>query len=279
MTSLATSREDLDYLLFQRRIKEKTGIDLSSYKRPQMERRLRALANSAGAHTFREYLILLERDPDLLDAFRRRITINVSELFRNPDKFDELRDAIIPALALTRDRLRIWSAGCSYGAEAYSLAVILHELFGAGAPAHRILATDIDDEMLALARQGHFSDADMKNVGRARRVRFFAPDRGDWRAADPLRQMIDFRRHDLLTEPFARDFDLILCRNVVIYFTDEAKARLYRRFRDSLAPAGVLFIGSTEHIFSVRDIGLEPISSFFYRRMATEDTRCPTSSS
>jgi chemotaxis protein methyltransferase CheR len=265
MTTLTTSRDDLDYLLFQRRIKEKTGIDLSGYKRPQMERRLRALATSAGARSFREYAALLERDPKLLETFRSRVTINVSELFRNPDKFHELKDTIIPALARDHDRLRIWSAGCSYGAEAYSVAIILHELFGPAAQRHLILATDIDDEMLGLARQGRFSDADMKNVDRARRARFFLSDAHGWRAAEPLRQMIDLKRHDLLTEPFERDFDLILCRNVVIYFTDEAKARLYRKFRASLAPGGMLFIGSTEHIFSAREIGLEPISSFLYR--------------
>jgi len=229
-----------------------------------MERRLRALLTAAGVRSFREYLYLLERDPELLETFRRRVTINVSELFRNPDKFQELKDAIIPALAREHDRLRIWSAGCSYGAEAYSVAVILHELFGA-AHGHRILATDIDDEMLDLARQGRFSDADMKNVDRARRARFFTSDPPGWRAAGPLRQMVDVRRHDLLTEHFERSFHLILCRNVVIYFTDEAKAQLYRGFRDSLVPGGVLFIGSTEHIFSAREIGLESISSFFYR--------------
>jgi chemotaxis protein methyltransferase CheR len=271
MKAAVASREDLDYLVFQRRIREKTGIDLSAYKRPQMERRLRSLIHQAGAESFHHYLQLLEKSPEVMDEFRRRMTINVSELFRNADKFEELQAELLPELSAAADHLRIWSAGCSYGAEAYSLAILLQELSAAARRA-RILGTDIDDEMLARAREGVFSDADMKNVSPIRRRHFFAKTETGWRAADCLRQMMEFRHHDLLTDPFERGFHLILCRNVVIYFTDEAKVGLYRRFCRSLDPRGVLFIGSTEHIFDAREMGLEPISAFFYRKTAPGDT-------
>jgi len=264
MTS-SHAREDLDYFVFQRRIKEKTGIDLTAYKRPQMERRLRSLISQSGATSFQQYLHLLDKSPQMMDEFRKRMTINVSELFRNSDKFEELQNDILPRLQFVDRRPRVWSAGCSYGAEAYSLAIILHESVP-GALNPPILATDIDTEILNRAREGVFSEADMKNVSAMRRRRYFTPVAGGWRVADTLRPFVEFRRHDLIADAFERGFDLILCRNVVIYFTDDAKAHLYRRLWSSLRPGGVLFIGSTEHIMDAREIGLEPISAFFYRR-------------
>lgn len=276
MRSALRSREDLDYLVFQRRIKERTGIDLAAYKRPQMERRLRSLIRQAGADSFHQYLQLLEGNPELLDTFRHRMTINVSELFRNPDRFEELQRSILPQLARSARPLRIWSAGCSYGAEAYSLAIILLEMPPPAADAH-ILATDLDQEMLDRALEGVFSEADMENVSLRRRRCFFTAAPAGWQVTQQVRQMVEFRCHDLLTGPFGRDFHLILCRNVVIYFTDEAKLKLYQKFWQSLAPGGILFIGSTEHIADAREIGYEPISAFFYRKKAArgaEDERC-----
>jgi chemotaxis protein methyltransferase CheR len=260
------TREDLDYLLFQRRVKEKIGIDLAAYKRPQMERRLRSLINQSGAASFQQYLHLLEKKPELMEALRQRMTINVSELFRNPDKFEELQQVILPELRSQERRLHAWSAGCSYGAESYSLAIILLESGVVGAPP--ILATDIDEEMLGRAREGIFTEADMKNVSPGRRQRFFARTTSGWRASECLRDMIQVKHHDLIADRFERGFHLILCRNVVIYFTDDAKLLLYRKFWSSLQPGGVLFIGGTEHINDAREIGFEPISAFFYRKAA-----------
>ena len=269
MKTPLSSSEDLDFLIFQRRIKEKVGLDLSCYKRKQMERRLRSLVTQAGAKNFREYLQMMERDPEMLEAFRNRVTINVSELFRDPDKFKELATQVLPALLARTHRPRIWSAGCSNGAEAYSLAMLLHEA-GIESPEALILATDIDHEMLARAREGLFADADIKNVSAFRRRRFLSRASDAYRVSDDLRRLIEFRHHDLLSEDFETDFHLLLCRNVTIYFTDDAKERLYRRFYNSLAPAGVLLVGATERIFSAREIGFESISPFFYRRPEVE---------
>ncbi len=263
MPSVST-REELDYLLFQRKVKEKIGIDLAAYKRPQMERRLRSLINQSGATSFQQYLHLLDKKPELIEALRQRMTINVSELFRNPDKFEELQHVIIPELLTLDRRLRVWSAGCSYGAEAYSMAIIMIEAGIMGAPP--ILATDIDEEMLARAREGIFTEADMKNVSPTRRHRFFSRATSGWRAADELRNLIQVRPHNLIADRFERGFHLILCRNVVIYFTDDTKRLLYNKLWDSLQPEGVLFIGGTEHINNARELGFESISAFFYRK-------------
>jgi len=263
--STVATKDDLDYNLFQKHVKEKTGIDLTSYRRPQMERRLRALAEQYGASNLFSYSKLLDRSPEMMEVLLKRITINVSECFRNLDKFEELKREILPALLAKWRRISIWSAGCSYGAEAYSLAILLREL-GTDRVRARILATDIDQEMLERCRQGLFSEADMKNVDAVRRRQFFTVSEDSYRANDDLRQFVELRYHDLLKDNFDHGFQLILCRNVVIYFTDDAKINLYRRFFNSLEPGGILLTGGTEQIRDARKIGFESISPFFYRK-------------
>jgi chemotaxis protein methyltransferase CheR len=264
-TVLAKPVADLDYEIFQKHVKEKTGIDLSAYKRPQMERRLRSLAEREGARSLREYVALLERRPELVDSLRSRITINVSELFRNPDRFLDLQNRILPQLAAQHAQLQIWSAGCSYGAEAYSVAMILEEM----GLAHRarILATDIDEEMLARGKAGIFSLADVRNVSSERLRRCFVSTNNGYQVADRVRSQVEFRHHDLLKDNFGRGFNLVICRNVVIYFTEETKRELYNKFWKSLTPQGVLFIGSTEYITQPYKLGYESIGLFFYRRI------------
>ncbi len=262
MNSTLAPAPDLDYAVFVRRVLKRTGIDLRSYKRKQMERRLRSLALRYGASTLAEFYAKLDADPSVLEEFRKRVTINVSELLRNPDKFDELGKKIIPRLP-SRAPLKVWSAGCSYGAEAYSVAILACESSRSG-DRTRILATDVDEEMLARGREGLFSESDMKNVSPARRRRFFTPENGCYRIRPETKQMISFQHHDLLRDKFPSDLHLILCRNVVIYFTEEAKQRLFREFFESLQPGGVLFIGSTERILDANEIGFEHLSPFFY---------------
>lgn len=265
MRATVTPDEDLDYRIFVKRVAEKMGIDLSCYKRKQMERRLRSLARQYGASTLQQFYARLVADPDALEQFRKRMTINVSELFRNPEKFEELGADILPGLVSDTRRLKVWSAGCSYGAEAYSVAMLARGM-SLGKEAISILGTDIDGEMLARAREGTFLETDMKNVLPVRRRRFFVSEGGGYRVRPEIREMVEFRHHDLLRDEFERGFHLILCRNVVIYFTDEAKDRLYRKFFESLAPGGVLFIGSTERIFEAEAIGFEHLRAFFHRK-------------
>jgi chemotaxis protein methyltransferase CheR len=234
-----------------------------------MERRLRSVARRAGAGDLDGYLAHLRRDVAAREAFLDHMTINVSELFRNPERFAELEREVLPELLRTAagGGLRAWSAGCSYGAEPYTIGVLLREAAPAGA--HEILATDLDERMLARAREGRFEEADMRAVTPARRAAWFEPDgAGGVRARDELRRMMRVRRLDLLADRFPERQDLILCRNVVIYFTDDAKDRLYRRFLEALRPGGVLFVGATERVPRAEEMGWEKAGMFFYRRLA-----------
>ena len=128
------------------------------------------------------------------------------------------------------------------------------------------MATDLDETILAQARASRYTDAQMLGVSNARRARFFRPDGEIWEARPELRALVNFRRQDLLRDAYESGFDLIACRNVVIYFTEDAKSQLYQKFAKALRPGGLLFVGATEAIGGARDFGLEPIQPGFYRR-------------
>jgi chemotaxis protein methyltransferase CheR len=240
------------------------GLDLSKYKPAQVWRRVLGFASARGFADPGSLVAACRLDPALKAAFRDMITINVSEFFRNPEAWQTLGSRFLPPLLAGRSSLRIWSAGCSYGYEPYTLAMLIREQTAGVTP--RIVATDVDDTILARARSSRYDETQMVGVSPARRARFFQLVDGAWEIRPELRPLVTWRRQDLLRDPFERAFDLIVCRNVVIYFTESAKAELYRRFAESLTPDGILFIGATESISMPREAGLVPLAPGFYRR-------------
>ena len=256
-----------DFGWFQQRVEAKTNIRLSEYKSDQMRRRIATLAEKAGCMSFAAYAAVIERDPARLSEFLDRMTINVTELLRNPNRFGELTDDVLPGLLAQRKNLplSVWSAGCSYGAEAYTMALLLHEI--APGKAHKIQGTDLDLTMIARAERASFNAADMVNISPARRQVHFHELSDCFQPKIHLRNFTRFRPHDLLGDSYPKnEYDLILCRNVVIYFTDEAKERIYRGFFQALKPGGVLFVGGTERLSDHRAIGFELMRPFFYRK-------------
>ncbi len=217
-----------------------------------------------GADSFRAYYEILKREPRHLEQFFQRATINVSEFFRNPDRFQELKETHLPALLARKNRLQVWSAGASTGEEAYTLAIILSQVIP-GYPGI-ILATDVDQEALQFARKGIYSPGRLRHLPPGHLQKYFLPAGEDYQIKDTIKSLVRFKRHDLLREPFRQGFDLILCRNVVIYFTEEAKEKIYRSFAQALNPGGIIFTGATEQIFSSRDLGLINLSPFFYQK-------------
>lgn len=254
----------MSYDQFGEQILHLTGLDLRSYKSGQMERRLKTIMHRYKVADYDAYVRLLTTDAGARQAFHDYITINVTEFFRNAEKFGELKTAIMPLLLQQRHELRIWSAGCSTGAEPYSVAMLLAEL---GVRRYDLIATDLDEGALAVAQVGEYSARELEGVDPLRLQRFFTTKAGDrFQVRPELQAQITFRRHNLLADPFPGDLDLILCRNVVIYFTDEVKDGLYRRFYESLRPGGVLFVGGTESILNARTFGYQLLQPFFYQR-------------
>ncbi|QHW30184.1 protein-glutamate O-methyltransferase CheR [Paenibacillus rhizovicinus] len=259
--------EDKDFSLFIERIKEKTAIDLSQYKEAQMKRRLTTLRQKYGFDTFAAYFTEMNRDKKLMNEFLDRMTINVSEFWRNPNRWEAMEKKFLPETLKNGGRVKIWSAACSTGEEPYTLSMIVHAL---GAQDRvSILATDLDGLVLQKAAQGIYQDRSIRDVPRNYMTNYFNKhNQGEVVVTDALKKIITFKQQNLLHDTFDSGFDIIVCRNVMIYFTEEAKHVLYHKFSKALKPGGLLFVGSTEQIFSPGQYDFEPAETFFYRRKA-----------
>ena len=255
-----------EFETFRRRAYQLTGLDLTSYKAPQMHRRLSALLTRLRIGTFAEYARVLERDAQRRHEFRDYVTINVSEFFRDAERFTELERRVLPDLLRVRATgLCVWSAGCSIGAESYSISILLNEL--APGRFHTILSTDVDRTILDRARAAAgYLPSDLRNVNPERIRRWFTETAdGRFNVSMAARPGVKFLKHDLLRDEYpAGPFDLIACRNVVIYFTEEAKERIYAGFVDALGAGGVLFVGGTEAIMRPQALGLSILGPGFY---------------
>ena len=257
--------DDKDWELFKEKLNRKTGIDLQLYKVQQMRRRINNLIQKTQFKSYTSFFNDAVKDKQKFADFIEYLTINVSEFFRNPDKFDQVEKDVIPYLLKSNDSLNIWSAGCSIGAEPYTLSIIMKEL--TPGKRHRILATDLDIEIIGKAKRGIYTADEIRAMRPDRKTKYFTktPD-GKFAIKPEIKMAVDFRRHNLLKDRFETNFDLILCRNVVIYFTEEAKAELYKNFFKALKPGGILFVGGTESILNSRQIGYETYKPFFYQR-------------
>ncbi|MZP28776.1 chemotaxis protein CheR [Heliobacterium undosum] len=255
-----------EYEIFIKKVHAKSGLDLSNYKRPQMERRIRTLARSQGANDLLSYFTLIDRDAEQYRKFIDHLTINVSEFLRNPGQWEILTTKILPMLLKENPVLKVWSAGCSTGEEPYSLAMTLLE--SRCDMRNKVLASDLDTEVLRKAQIGIYSDKSLANVSPQMVSRYFEPQgSGFHRVRDDLKRHIRFQQQNLLKDNFESGFDLILCRNVVIYFTEETKSLLYKRFYNALRKGGILFTGSTEQIFQARELGFGTAATFFYQKL------------
>lgn len=264
---LSTGPAD-DYERFCEGVRKLCGIDLSQYKRRQMERRIRTFAERHGHPELGAYLRVLQEDQAELDEFLDKVTINVSQLWRNPDQWERLEREVLPELA-KGGAIRAWSAGCSYGAEAFTLAALCRHVTKAKPARIDITGTDIDRRVVDRAKKGVFSADDARDAPSALLSRFFEaePD-GRWRARPELVSLVRFEVGDLLRLPARKEaYDLVLCRNTVIYFTDEVRDALHARLVASLRPGGYLVVGATERVSDARGLGLVPAYPFTYRKV------------
>jgi chemotaxis protein methyltransferase CheR len=252
------------YQYFQCVLKKLTGIDLTYYKDNQMRRRLTRYLQKERLPSFEALTQLIEVDSLGLEKLKDYLTINVTEFFRNPIRFDILEKYILPELKGRFKDLKVWSAGCSNGAEAYSLSILLEEIDPSGSD--QILATDIDDVALREADVGIYTEEKIKEVSPVRKRRFFQKADQGWKINSQIRKRVRFSNHNLLLDPYPSNQHLILCRNVLIYFTDQAKELVYTGFVQSLELGGYLMIGGTESILQPKKYGLHPVGPFLYQR-------------
>jgi chemotaxis protein methyltransferase CheR len=253
---------DLDFARVQTFVKRQSGIDLGEAKRMLVYGRLAKRLRQLGLTDFRSYLDLVEEgSSDEPKRMLNAITTNVTEFFRENHHFELLEHRVIPDLLErnARDRrIRIWSAGCSTGEEPYSIALVLSTLFSASSGWDvKVLATDIDSDVLAHAEKGEYPYSKIAKLPvEAKRQGFLKGTGGQSetvRVKEDLRKFITFRQLNLLEPwPMQGAFDLIFCRNVVIYFDAPTKAKLIGRFLTTLTPTGYLFVGHSESLVGVQ---------------------------
>ncbi len=255
------------YEAFKQSIYGLTSIDLNYYKERQMKRRIDALIAKHGIATYADYVIKLKTDKAAYDEFINYITINVSEFYRNPEQWVLLEKEVLPYLfEHFGTNLKIWSAACSTGDEPYSLAMLLSKFMPLSKI--KIYATDIDRLVMEKARIGLYHVKSLKSLPQEFLSKYFVQvnDR-TYQISDSIKACVEFKQHDLLKDPYPKDCDLIICRNVLIYFTDEAKNKIYADFHSALKKNALLFVGSTEQMIQAAQIGYLNHRSFFYKKM------------
>lgn len=254
-----------DYEYFKKAVFDLTKIDLNAYKEKQMKRRIDTLISKNKIVGYDKYVDVLKKDNARFEEFVNYLTINVSEFYRNVDQWQLLDKEIFPELISRFGKsLKIWSAACSTGDEPYSLVMALSRHLPINQI--RIFATDLDKQVIEKAKMGLYAEKSVAGVPADLKKKFFTKIGPSYQISDEVKSRVDFKEHNLLKDNYPTDVHLIVCRNVLIYFTEEAKDEVFRKFFKSLKGGGYLFIGSTEQIINHKDMGFDRKNSFFYQR-------------
>lgn len=255
-----------DYEKFKEKIFQLTQIDLSCYKERQMKRRIDSLISKHKISSYNAFVEALRTDQDLFDEFVAYLTINVSEFYRNPDQWQLLEKEIFPYLfEKFGNDIKIWSAACSTGDEPYTLVMLLAKFI----PMNRIkiIATDIDKQILSKAQVGLYDEKSLKGLPKEYINKYFKKvGTRNYQISDDVKKCVEFKQHNLLKDSYPPNCNLIVCRNVMIYFTEEAKKDIYLKFNAALKKNGIFFVGSTEQIINPNESGFSTFKSFFYKK-------------
>lgn len=252
----------MDYEGFKEEIFKLTKINLTLYKEKQMKRRIDALIKKNNINTYKEYVQALKDNKDLFKEFINYLTINVSEFYRNPDQWAVLEKEVFPLLLNKNKKVTIWSSACSTGDEPYTLVMVLNRLLPLNQI--KILATDIDMGALEKAKNGVYTSKSLENLPKEMKDKYFNVNGDSFKIKDEVKACVEFKQFNLLRDPYPSGIDLIVCRNVLIYFTEEAKNDIYKKFNIALNPQGILFVGSTEQLIMANKYNFKSLKTFFY---------------
>ena len=257
----------MDYEGFKAAVLKMTGIDLSAYKENQMKRRINTLIDKHKISGYENFVTSLKTDKVLFEEFVNYLTINVSEFYRNPDQWELMDKVFIPELIQKFGKnLKIWSAACSTGDEPYSLVMALSRHIPLNQI--KIYATDIDKQVIAQAKTGIYAEKSLAGIPKDLRTKYFTKvgDSNSYQISNEIKSRVEFKEHNLLKDPYPTRYNFIICRNVLIYFTEEAKEQIYAKFAASLVDGGFFFIGSTEQVMNHKSFGFERRNSFYYEK-------------
>jgi two-component system CheB/CheR fusion protein len=252
---------DFDRLLAH--LKDTRAFDFSVYKPTTLSRRIEKRMGSIGIKDYGDYIDYLEVHPDEFAELFNSILINVTAFFRDPETFEYIRKTIIPDILSAKehdDPIRVWSAGCASGEEAYSVAILLGEALGPRGYRDRvkIYATDIDEDALAAARHAVYSEKQIEAVPPPLREKYFDRAGSRWSVKKEHRRSVIFGRHELLDDAPISRVDLLLCRNTLMYFNQDAQSRIVSRFHFALRDGGYLVLGKAEMLLNFTGV-FEPI--------------------
>lgn len=254
-----------DYEWFKTSVYDLTKIDLNCYKEKQMKRRIDTLINKNGVSGYDKYIAFIKANSKKFEEFVNYLTINVSEFYRNPDQWQVMERDIIPELiGKFGKNLKIWSAACSTGDEPYSLVMALSRHLPLDQI--KVYATDLDKQVIAKAKVGLYSEKSVAGVPEDLKKKFFTKIGQSYQISEDVKKRVEFSEHNLLKDSYRDGWHMIVCRNVLIYFTEEAKDEIFAKFQKALAKKGVLFIGSTEQIINYKEMGYNRKNSFFYEK-------------
>lgn len=255
----------MDYEKFKAAVLKMTGIDLSAYKENQMKRRINTLIEKHKIAGYEEFVSELKSNKELFEEFVNYLTINVSEFYRNPDQWELMDKVFIPELISKFGKnLKIWSAACSTGDEPYSLVMALSRHLPLNQI--KIYATDLDKQVIAQAKTGIYAEKSLTNVPKDLKEKYFTKVGNSYQISNDIKSRVEFKEHNLLKDPYPQNYHFIICRNVLIYFTEEAKNEIFMKYGQSLCEGGIFFIGSTEQIMNHRQYGFERRNSFYYEK-------------
>ncbi len=244
---VSTGQESLNPLC--QLISRKRGVDLHPYKEKFLRRRVEVRLRATGSKSVAEYVGYLGEEEQEVDRFLLAFTIHVSTFFRNPSTFQAIEREVLPVLfrVSRAGSAHLWSVGCARGEEPYSLAILVSE-YGRRHPLSRkvlIEAIDVDEKVLADAKRGEYSASQVRDLDPVLLQRYFE-ENGDYRLVPEIREMVKFHRRDVFMAPPRSGYDLILCRNLLIYIDREPQERVIERFHEALRPGGFLALGRTE---------------------------------
>ena len=224
------------------------GFDIRNYKMSEVQRRVSRRMNVLEISSLVDYSEYLKTNPDEYEALFNTILVNVAQFFRSPDGWNFVRESLLPEILERDDEIRIWSVGCASGEEPYSVAIMLAEMLGDDLSKYKvkIFATDIDESALKFARSGKYTLDQLTGLSEDMREKYFTRSGDVYNIVRDIRRLLIFSRHNLVSDPPLSRIDLLLCRNVLIYFDQKLRSRIISRLQYALSDVGYLWLGKTD---------------------------------
>jgi chemotaxis protein methyltransferase CheR len=240
--------ENTAFQKIKRLMQDNAGLNCSGYRDEYLKRRFEIRLKATGTNSYGRYLVYLRRNPDEYKNLLNDLTINFTTFFRDSDVYVYLENFLLPKLFQSKNPVRIWSAGCASGEEPYSLSILVHKILGKNLDTHpvTIFASDIDNDALSKASLGCYHSRQLSTLNQPLIEQFFTKDDEGYRVKDFVRQIIRFEQFDLMKPTTHQGLDLILCRNVMIYFSKEGQQHIHMGFYNALKDGGYFITGKSE---------------------------------